>query len=280
MRLVGVKVDKDKKGYFNSDGFELSIGDLVVVESNDGLDCGEVVVSSSDLDFSKEDEARFKKVLRVANSSDRDIYNYSKNHRDEVLAKCKEIIEEHKLNMKLLDLKYTYKDKKLVFYYTAPERVDFRQLVKELAHEFKLRIELRQVRDREEGKHIGGIGNCGKELCCCKWKDNFETVSIKMVAKQNISLNQTKISGLCGKLMCCLKYEDDMYTELRKGLPNNGDIVVVHGKEALVRSVNILQGTIKAALIVSKNEQGIETEPELKVYDREDISSIQKSKSN
>lgn len=280
MRLVGVKVDKDKKGYFNSDGFELSIGDLVVVEAKDGLDCGEVVVSSSDLDFSKEDEAGFKKVLRVANSSDRDIYNYSQNHRDDVFKRCKEIIAEHKLNMKLLDLKYTYKDKKLVFYYTAPERVDFRQLVKELAHEFKLRIELRQVRDREEGKYIGGIGNCGKELCCCKWKDNFETVSIKMVAKQNISLNQTKISGLCGKLMCCMKYEDDMYTELRKGLPNTGDIVVVHGKEALVKSVNILQGTIKAALVVSKNAEGIETESELKVYDKEDISSIQRPKSS
>ncbi|MEG2298743.1 MAG: regulatory iron-sulfur-containing complex subunit RicT, partial [Anaerovoracaceae bacterium] len=161
-----------------------------------------------------------------------------------------EKVQKHNLEMKLIDVEYTFDNNKIVFYFTSDGRVDFRELVKDLASVFKMRIDLRQIGVRDEAKMLDGIGNCGRSLCCSKWLSDFQPVSIKMAKTQGLSLNPTKISGICGRLMCCLKYENDVYLEMKKGMPDTGEIVDTPSGRALVVEANILENKIKGRLLI------------------------------
>ena len=171
------------------------------------------------------------------------------------MARCQEKIEKHSLEMKLIDVEFTFDNSKVIFYFTADGRVDFRELVKDLASVFHTRIELRQIGVRDEAKMLGGIGHCGKGLCCATWLPDFEPVSIKMAKAQNMSLNPTKISGICGRLMCCLKYENDLYMELKKGMPETGEKIETPEGRAVVLDTNILESKIRARLILDNDEK-------------------------
>ena len=169
--------------------------------------------------------------------------------RSEALRICQEKVTRHNLDMKLVDVEYTFDNNKIIFYFTADGRVDFRELVKDLASVFRMRIELRQIGVRDEAKMLGGVGCCGRGLCCHEWMNDFHPVSIKMAKTQNLSLNPVKISGICGRLMCCLKYENDVYTELKKGMPQMGDRIKIKEGIAVVTESNILEEKIKCRLI-------------------------------
>lgn len=184
------------------------------------------------------------------------------------MIKCQEKIEKHGLEMKLVDVEYTLDNNKVIFYFTADGRVDFRELVKDLAAVFRMRIELRQIGVRDEAKMMGGIGNCGRGLCCHQWLRDFQPVSIKMAKVQNLSLNPTKISGICGRLMCCLKYENDVYHELKKGMPSVGEKVKIPEGIAVVTDSNILEQKVKCRTVVEKGdaEKGTNEKLSTEVY--------------
>lgn len=196
--------------YFDCEGQELSSGDQVIVETARGIEYGHVALESRDMDESKL-VLPLKKVIRKASEEDKTAYNRNKEKEREAMDICRKKVAEHGLPMRLIDVEYTFDMGKIIFYFTAEGRVDFRELVKDLAGIFKTRIELRQIGVRDEAKMLGGIGACGRVLCCCSFLGEFEPVSIKMAKEQNLSLNPTKISGICGRLMCCLKYESEMY---------------------------------------------------------------------
>lgn len=209
--VVGVRFKPAGKiYYFDSEHLELQKGDAVIVETIRGVEYGEVAIGKRDVN-----EAQLvlplKKVIRQANQEDTDIFNNNKAKEIEALDICKKKVREHELPMRLIDVEYTFDMGKIIFYFTAESRVDFRELVKDLASIFKTRIELRQIGVRDEAKMLGGIGTCGRILCCNNFLGEFEPVSIRMAKEQNLSLNPTKISGTCGRLMCCLKYESEMY---------------------------------------------------------------------
>ena len=247
--IVGVRFKSaGKVYYFDPAGFELDDSDSVIVETARGLEFGTVVHgirSVSDKDIVKP----LKKVVRLADEKDikRNRENIEKS--DKAMRICQEKIDEHGLEMKLVDVEYTFDNNKIIFYFTADGRVDFRQLVKDLAQIFKMRIELRQIGVRDEAKMMGGVGCCGRGLCCHEWMSDFHPVSIKMAKTQNLSLNPTKISGICGRLMCCLKYENDVYNELKKGMPGVGDRVKIREGVAVVTEANILEEKIKCRLV-------------------------------
>ena len=223
-----------------------------------------------------------KKIIRIADEKD------CKKHRDNVKKKeralrlCQEKINKHKLEMKLIDVEYTFDNSKIIFYFTADGRVDFRELVKDLAGVFKMRIELRQIGVRDEAKMMGGIGTCGRSLCCHSWLSEFEPVSIKMAKVQNLSLNPTKISGICGRLMCCLKYENDVYMEMRKGLPDNGERIKTPDGMAVVVDTNILENNIKTRLILEEGNKEKDRQEKLSTefynYKKEEIKRLGKGK--
>ena len=214
-----------------------------------------------------------KKVIRAANKNDLDSLEKYKKKEPEALKICKEKIKKYKLDMNLIDVEYKFDGSKILFYFTADGRIDFRELVKDLASVFRTRIELRQIGVRDEVKRIGGNGVCGRELCCCTFLNNFETVSIKMAKEQNIALNPSKISGNCGRLMCCLKYEQDVYSEKLSRLPKVGAIVKTEAGEGTVEGVEVLKEVLKV-----KIKDG--DDYTYKKFDAKDVNVIKESKNN
>lgn len=249
IKVVSVRFKKAGKLYFfDPDELAPKEGDHVIVETARGLEYGEVIEAEKEV---SEDSIvpPLKKVIRIATEEDNTQYKENQQKKEKALILCQEKVDKHQLEMKLIDVEYTFDKSKIIFYFTADGRVDFRELVKDLASIFKMRIELRQIGVRDEAKMIGGIGTCGRGLCCHSWLPDFEPVSIKMAKVQNLSLNPTKISGICGRLMCCLKYENDVYIQMKKNLPDAGDRVRVEGMPAIVLESSILQGTVNIRYI-------------------------------
>lgn len=223
VKVIGVRFKTaGKVYYFDPDKFKLKIGDSVIVETARGLEFG--TVTMEECEVPEEDiVSPLKKIIRIANEEDHRQHIENVKKKERAMQLCQEKVDKHGLVMKLIDVEYTFDNSKIIFYFTADGRVDFRELVKDLAGVFKMRIELRQIGVRDEAKMMGGIGSCGRSLCCHSWLADFEPVSIKMAKVQNLSLNPAKISGICGRLMCCLKYENDIYMELRRGMPEPGE---------------------------------------------------------
>ena len=253
-KIVGIRFrNVGKIYYFDPKNYKMKIGDHVIVETARGVEFGRVVLGPKEVG---EDEVvhPLKEVIRVATPEDEEREKLNRQREREAFKICQKKIREHELDMKLIDAEYTFDNNKVLFYFTADGRIDFRQLVKDLAAIFKTRIELRQIGVRDETKILGGIGICGRQLCCHTYLSEFAPVSIKMAKEQNLSLNQTKISGVCGRLMCCLKNEQETYEELNKNLPSTGDTVSLpDGLQGVVHSVNVLRQRVK--VIVEINDE-------------------------
>jgi cell fate regulator YaaT (PSP1 superfamily) len=257
--VAGVRFKKAGKiYYFDPAGLPVECGTNVIVETARGIEFGTVISGIKDVPES-EIIPPLKKIIRIANENDIVQHQENINKKQRALMLCQEKVDKHNLEMKLIDVEYTFDNSKIIFYFTADGRVDFRELVKDLAAIFKMRIELRQIGVRDEAKMVGGIGNCGKGLCCHTWLPEFEPVSIKKAKVQNLSLNPTKISGICGRLMCCLKYENEIYYELRKGMPEVGERIKTIDGMAIVYDSNILENKIKVRLVL---EEKTEDKPE------------------
>jgi cell fate regulator YaaT (PSP1 superfamily) len=243
--VVGVRFKKAGKIYY-FDPAELGIekNDYVIVETVRGVEYGKVVVDRKQVG-ENDVVLPLKKVIRLADPKDQMAVQENKDAAEEAYNVCCSKITEHQLDMKLVDVEYTFDRNKVIFYFTADGRVDFRELVKDLASIFRTRIELRQIGVRDEAKMLGGIGPCGRMLCCSTYLGDFEPVSIKMAKDQNLSLNPTKISGLCGRLMCCLKYENDEYEAAKEELPDIGERISTPHGEGKVVGLNILERVIK-----------------------------------
>ena len=240
IKIVGVRFkNAGKIYYFDPVELELEKNMDVVVETARGLEYGTIVVCPKEIDES-ELVSPLKPIIRVATDEDRQVYIENKEKAKETFELCQQKIKEHDLNMFLIDCEYTFDRNKLIFYFTAEGRIDFRELVKDLASIFKTRIELRQIGVRDEAKSIGGLGPCGRKLCCSTWLGDFQPVSIKMAKDQSLSLNPTKISGICGRLFCCLKYEHDVYAEAIDAMPVVGALVKVDESKGKIIEVNPL----------------------------------------
>ena len=245
IKVIGVRFKKAGKiYYFDPSGLEVKKGDFVVVETARGIEFGECVIGIKEIPES-DIVAPLKSVIRVAEEADINKHKENKVKEKDALDICLKKIEEHGLNMKLIDVEYTFDNNKVIFYFTADGRVDFRELVKDLATIFKTRIELRQIGVRDEAKMLGGLGPCGRPLCCSTFLGDFASVSIKMAKEQNLSLNPTKISGICGRLMCCLNYEQSTYEDIRKRLPKAGSIVSMGDFKGEVVSNNTVKESVK-----------------------------------
>jgi cell fate regulator YaaT (PSP1 superfamily) len=248
-QVVGIRFKKAGKiYYFTPEDIDVQKDELVIVETARGIEYGKVVIGSKvvgdqDVVFP------LKKVVRIANEQDKTTVEENKKAAKEAFDVCQEKIHEHTLDMKLVDVEYTFDRNKVLFYFTADGRIDFRELVKDLAAIFRTRIELRQIGVRDEAKLLGGIGPCGRILCCSSFLGDFEPVSIKMAKDQNLSLNPTKISGLCGRLMCCLKYENDDYAKAKQGLPDIGKSIVTAEGKGRVVGINILEQLVQVELV-------------------------------
>jgi len=248
-KVVGVRFKKAGKiYYFDPHDLELETGEYAIVETSRGVEYGKIVVGPKEVP--EEDiVSPLKKVIRKATEEDAEKVADNRKKESKAFDICLEKINEHGLPMKLIDVEYTFDNSKVIFYFTAEGRVDFRELVKDLAAIFRTRIELRQIGVRDEAKMIGGIGPCGRSLCCRSFLGEFEPVSIKMAKEQNLSLNPTKISGLCGRLMCCLKYEQDYYEEIGKKMPKvNKEVITPHGPGVVI-SCNVLTEKVKIKVI-------------------------------
>lgn len=240
INIVGVRFkNAGKIYYFDPIDFEIEENMDVVVETARGLEYGTIVVGKKEID-EESLVSPLKPIIRIATEEDTKIYKENKEKAKETFDLCLEKIKEHNLTMYLIDCEYTFDRNKLIFYFTAEGRIDFRELVKDLAAIFKTRIELRQIGVRDEAKSIGGLGPCGRSLCCSSWLGDFQPVSIKMAKDQSLSLNPTKISGICGRLFCCLKYEHDVYVEAIEKVPPVGAIVKVDGNKGKVIETNPL----------------------------------------
>ena len=260
MKVIGVRFrTAGKIYYFSPQEFSIKRGDHVIVETARGIEFGTVVMPVTEIEDAKVVQP-LKPVLRMAAGKDMEQEAANRKKEKEAFQICLEKIKKHKLEMKLIDAEYTFDNNKVLFYFTADGRIDFRELVKDLAAVFKTRIELRQIGVRDETKIVGGIGICGRPLCCHTYLSEFAPVSIKMAKEQNLSLNPTKISGVCGRLMCCLNNEEEIYEELNRKLPGVGDHVTTEdGLKGEVQSVNILRQLVK--VLVEVND-----EKELKEY--------------
>lgn len=239
--------DKGKTYYFSPNNLELKDKFNVIVETERGLQFGTVIGAIEEID-EKKLLSPLKSVVRIA--SKKDVENNKKNILDaeKAVLKCKELVEKYGLNMKIMDASYTLDREQLLFRFIADNRVDFRELAKELASIYKTRIELRQVGVRDKAREVGGLGHCGRSFCCSKILTDFDSVSINMAKNQNIALNPSKINGVCGRLLCCLKYEDEQYKEAKKNLPSLGKKIVIDDGEGTVTSVDILQGKFQVTL--------------------------------
>ena len=243
--IVGIKLnDNGKTYYFNSNGFRLNDGDNVIVETEKGLQYGEVVSTS----INEKNNLEYKNVIRIANKSDYKKHMTNVRGAELAVIKCNDKITQYRLDMKVIDASYTFDREQLIFRFVSDNRVDFRQLAKDLGSIFKTRIELRQVGIRDKAKEVGGFGPCGRKLCCNNFLTEFDSVSINMAKNQNLSLNPTKINGVCGRLLCCLKYENDNYTEYKKGLPDVGHRVKTEKGEGKVISVDVFKRNYKVLL--------------------------------
>ena len=262
IKVIGVRFrNAGKIYYFDPAGREIHTGDHVIVETARGIEYGYVVLGSREVPDDKVVQP-LKSVIRMATREDEDVELKNHEKEREAFRICKEKIRKHGLQMKLIDAEYTFDNNKVLFYFTADGRIDFRELVKDLASVFKTRIELRQVGVRDETKIVGGIGICGRPLCCHSYLSEFIPVSIKMAKEQNLSLNPTKISGVCGRLMCCLKNEEETYEELNSKLPNIGDYVTTDdGLKGEVHSVSVLRQLVKVVVTVGKDEKEIREYP-------------------
>ena len=248
IKVVGIRFKKAGKIYYFSPGeLEIKKGDYLVVETARGVEFGECTIGPKEI---SEDDIvlPLKDVIRIADENDIKKHKENKNKETEAFNICLKKIEEHGLVMKLIDVEYTFDNNKVIFYFTADGRVDFRELVKDLATIFKTRIELRQIGVRDEAKMLGGLGPCGRSMCCSSFLGDFTSVSIKMAKEQNLSLNPTKISGICGRLMCCLNYEQSTYEEIRKRLPTVGSKVKTKDGVGEVISNNTVKESIKVKL--------------------------------
>lgn len=246
--VIGVRFKEvGKVYYFDPDNHTLKLGDTVIVETSRGVECGKVAIANKEVQ--DEDIVHpLKKLIRVATKEDLRRLEENARKEKEAMKICEKKIAEHKLDMKLVDVEYTFDNSKILFYFTADGRVDFRALVKDLASVFRTRIELRQIGVRDESKMLGGLGVCGRPFCCSSFLGEFHPVSIKMAKEQGLSLSPTKISGTCGRLMCCLKYEQDAYSDLLKRTPKVGAIVKTPAGKGLVVESNLLTQTLKVKM--------------------------------
>jgi cell fate regulator YaaT (PSP1 superfamily) len=257
-KVIGVRFRTAGKIYFFAPGkLDIRQGDHVIVETARGVEYGRVV--SGPRDVPDEDVVQpLKPVLRIANEQDEKTVEKNKEKEKAAFRICLEKIRKHELEMKLIDAEYTFDNNKVLFYFTADGRIDFRELVKDLAAVFRTRIELRQIGVRDETKFRGGIGICGRPLCCNTYLSEFAAVSIKMAKEQNLSLNPTKISGVCGRLMCCLTNEEETYEELNSHLPSVGDMVTTpDGLSGNVHSLSVLRGLVKVIVTLDSDEKEI-----------------------
>ena len=262
MKVIGVRFKNTGKIYYFDPGqITVKKGDHVIVETARGVEYGTVMLPDHDIDESKIPQP-LKPVIRVATAADDEVSKKNAEKEASAMEICRQKIEKHGLEMRLLDCEYTFDNTKILFYFTADGRVDFRELVKDLASVFKVRIELRQIGVRDETKLIGGIGICGRPLCCNTFLFDFAPVSIKMAKEQNLSLNPTKISGTCGRLMCCLKNEQDAYEELNSHLPSIGDRVTTRdGFTGEVYDVSVLKQIVKVTVDVGDEKEVREYKP-------------------
>lgn len=256
--VIGVRFRRAGKVYYFSPGkLKIQKDDHVIVETARGVEYGHVVIGVKEVEDDKVIQP-LKPVIRLATAQDDAQENGNREKEREAFKICLEKIRKHKLDMKLIDAEYTFDNNKVLFYFTADGRIDFRELVKDLASVFKTRIELRQIGVRDETKILGGIGICGRPLCCHTHQSEFLPVSIKMAKEQNLSLNPTKISGVCGRLMCCLKHEEETYEELNSRLPGVGDHVTARdGSRGEVSSVNVLRQMVKVIVTLDNEEKEI-----------------------
>ena len=259
VKVIGVRFKKAGKiYYFGPDEYKIKKGDFVIVETARGIEFGECVIGMKEIP-EESIISPLKLVLRIANAEDIAKHKENKDKEKEAFDICLKKISEHGLNMKLIDVEYTFDNNKVIFYFTAEGRVDFRDLVKDLATIFKTRIELRQIGVRDEAKMLGGLGPCGRPLCCSTFLGDFASVSIKMAKEQNLSLNPTKISGICGRLMCCLNYEQSTYEDIRKKLPKVGAIVETKRGKGEVIANSVLKEKVTVRFKSSqKNEEVVE----------------------
>ena len=268
IKVVGVRFKRaGKVYYFDPDDLPIEKGMNVIVETARGVEFGEVVIPPREVG---DDEivAPLKKVMRIASEDDKRHAGENRNKEKEAFGICLQKIKDHNLEMKLIDVEYTFDNNKILFYFTADGRVDFRELVKDLASVFKTRIELRQIGVRDESKMMGGIGVCGRELCCCSHIGEFQPVSIKMAKEQGLSLNPAKISGNCGRLMCCLRYEQEAYEHIIKHAPKTGAVVETPDGQGVVVEIFLLKETAKVKL-------DKDNETDLKAYRFNEIKVIQ-----
>ncbi len=263
--IIGVRFRKAGKiYYFEPNGLEVEVGQHVIVETSRGVEYGTVVLSPREVS-EEAISSPLKPVIRLATEEDDATEAANKEKEKEAMTICREKIAKHELEMRLLDCEYTFDGNKVLFYFTADGRVDFRELVKDLAAVFRIRIELRQIGVRDETKIVGGIGICGRALCCHTYLADFAPVSIRMAKEQNLSLNPTKISGVCGRLMCCLKNEEEAYEELNSRLPNIGDRVTTNdGLQGEVSAVSVLKQMVKVIVTL---EDDVKESRDYKVSD-------------
>ena len=253
--IIGVRFKESGKIYYFSPGNnKIDAGMKVIVETTHGVEIGDVTIGNKMIDNTSV-VSPLKPILRIATEKDIRQAEDNINREKEAYKICQEKIEKHKLDMKLVEVEYTFDQNKILFYFTADGRVDFRELVKDLASVFKTRIELRQIGVRDEAKMLGGLGICGRKLCCASHLGGFEPVSIKMAKEQSLSLNPTKISGTCSRLMCCLKYEQDAYEDLLKNTPAVGSIIKTSEGKGRVMEVNLLRGMLK--IHYDKDDEGV-----------------------
>ncbi len=267
LTVVGIRFKRAGKIYYFDPGkLDLQAGQKVIVETVRGIELGDVTIGPKGV-CEKDIVAPLKQVIRVATEKDIEIEEQNRAKEEKAFDICLEAIDKHNLEMKLVDVEYTFDSNKVIFYFTADGRVDFRELVKDLASIFKTRIELRQIGVRDEAKMLGGLGPCGRPLCCSTFLGDFEPVSIKMAKEQNLSLNPTKISGICGRLMCCLKYEEDVYEEIKQEMPAIGAKASTPDGEGVVVDTNILRRRVKIKLVWDE-------ETDIKEYSLDDIRPL------
>lgn len=270
--IIGIRFKKvGKIYYFDPNGVKTEKGQHAIVETARGIECGEIVIPNREVNDDSIVKP-LKSLIRIATDEDMEIVAKNIAKEDEALRICAEKVKNHKLDMKLVAAEYTFDRGKVLFYFTSDGRVDFRELVKDLAGVFRTRIELRQIGVRDEAKMVGGLGVCGQPLCCSTFLDDFQSVSINMAKEQGLSLNPTKISGTCGRLMCCLKYENEAYQELTRTTPPVDSIVETPYGKGTVISINLLRGKVTVRLDASPES------PE--IFDREECKVLKTPKEN
>ena len=280
--VVGIRFKEvGKVYYFDPDGMQFKKGDRAVVETARGVECGEIAMENREVD-DNEIVKPLKRIVRPANENDLRVVRENRAKEQKAFSICEEKIRAHNLDMKLVDVEYTFDGSKILFYFTADGRVDFRELVKDLAGVFRTRIELRQIGVRDESKMVGGFGMCGRPFCCSTFLGDFQPVSIKMAKEQGLSLNPVKISGTCGRLMCCLKYEQEAYEHLLRHTPKVGAIVETREGRGTVVENNLLTGMLKirlerrpdaAPVVIERHEVKLIRDAQIRV-DKAELESL------